>query len=233
MEKRSLKYDFFNHDSEELYYFLGFIAADGYIGNNSISIELNDIDAYMIKKFKDLIDPKRNIYHRDSTHSSRVMFQDKQYAQYLHQYFGMTTNKKSKELKFPENIPDQYLKDFIRGYIDGDGCIDTTKGYRDDKVYIGPRLRILSTYDFLEVLNKHTKKAYAHKTNAINKKGKNNVYCITYNFATAKMLLKWLYKGCHICLQRKYDKAKEVTENFSTTIKRYSLNEKCIKIHTL
>ena len=114
-------------------------------------------------------------------------------------------------MKFPE-VPKKYLKDFIRGYVDGDGCIDITKGYRGNKVYIGPRLRILSNYDFLSSLNEKTKEFISHNTNAISKKGKDNVYCVTYNFSTARNILKWLYKDCKICLIRKYNRAKEVTK---------------------
>ena len=101
-------------------------------------------------------------------------------------------------------------KDFIRGYIDGDGCIDTTKGYKKDKVYIGPRLRILGNHDFLRDMNEKTKEFVHHNTNAILKKGHENIYYVTYNFSTAKKLLKWLYDDSIICLSRKKDRVLEL-----------------------
>ena len=54
-----------------------------------------------------------------------------------------------------------------------------------------------------------TKEFYFHKTNAINQKGKENVYVITYNFKTAANILRWLYSDCNICLPRKQAKAFE------------------------
>ena len=67
----------------------------------------------------------------------------------------------------------------------------------------------LSQYDIKVPKNKEF---ISHNTNAISKKGKDNVYCVTYNFSTARNILKWLYKDCKICLIRKYNRAKEVTK---------------------
>ncbi len=40
-------------------------------------------------------------------------------------------SRKSKKVKMPENIPKEYVRDFIRGYFDGDGSISlTTTGYK-------------------------------------------------------------------------------------------------------
>lgn len=39
--KYKYNWDFFEKDSEELYYFLGFIAEDGYINDYAIEIELS------------------------------------------------------------------------------------------------------------------------------------------------------------------------------------------------
>ena len=121
-------------------------------------------------------------------HTAYIMFSSKKMGEDLVK-LGVVPNK-TLILKSLPSIPDNLMKHFIRGYIDGDGCIDATKAYRGEKIYIGLRLRILGNYDFLNKLNAITKNIYPHKTNTINKKGFENVYVLTYNFSTAKNILK-------------------------------------------
>ena len=164
-------WDFFNIDSEELYYFLGFIAADGYISNNDIEIGLSIKDKVILEKFRDLIVPHKPIYFKEKSNSYNLKISCKSLISKFKNFFQMVSNKKHNEMVFPD-IPKEYLKDFIRGYVDGDGTIDTTKGYRGNKVYIGLRLRIFGILSFLRQLNEYKKKKYHNKKNDINKKGK-------------------------------------------------------------
>lgn len=124
----------------------------------------------------------------------------------------MSTNDKAKEIRMP-TVPGIYLKDFVRGVIDGDGCIDTTKGYRDDKVYVGPRLRILGNKEFLLELLEAIRTQVPNNTRAVTKKGKENVYYITYNFSVAEQILQWCYNNSDIHLIRKAEKYKSVLRN--------------------
>lgn len=211
VHKYKYNWDFFNVDSEELYYFLGFIAADGYISNNEIEIGLNEKDLHILEEFRNLIVPDKPINYKKSSNSYTLKISCRNRIKKFKDFFDMTTNKKHEEMVFPD-IPEKYLKDFIRGYVDGDGTIDTTKGYRGDKVYIGPRLRILGNYEFLKKMNEITKGIYNHKTNAISRKGKENVFILTYNFSTANAILKWLYTDSSIHLNRKYTKFLEVSK---------------------
>lgn len=209
VHKYKYNWDFFDTDSEELYYFLGFVASDGYISNNEIEIGLNEKDKHILEKFRDLIVPDKPINYKKKSNSYTLKISCRNRIHKFKEFFDMTSNKKHEEISFPY-IPKVYLKDFVRGYVDGDGNIDTTKGYRDDKIYVGPRLRILGNKKFLSDLNEMTKTIYSHKTNSISKKGKENVYYITYNFSTARAILKWLYNGSSIHLIRKYEKYLQV-----------------------
>ena len=198
-------------DSERMYYFLGFVAADGYITDNEIEIGVNVQDAYLLEQFRDWIVPGKPIYIKEKTNSVLLKLNCKSRMWSFKSFFGMSTNKKEQEMIFPKNIPEEFVKDFVRGVIDGNGCIDTTKGYKKDKIYIGSRLRILGNQNFLAGLNEATKHFINHNTNAINKKSKANVYCITYNFNTARNILSWVYDNNKICLIRKYQRYLEVT----------------------
>lgn len=207
--KIEYNYDFFNEDSEELYYFLGFIASDGYVSDNLITLELNKKDKNILEKFRLLICKNKDLAYRESTDSYRLSIYISEIAKRVKRFFKMKSNKKSFELEFPA-ISKKYLKDFIRGYVDGDGCIDFTFAKKGKKRYKGPRLRILGNESFLYELNEATKEYYFHKTNAIRKKGKENVYEVTYNFSTAKGILEALYKNNTISLERKNLKAQDI-----------------------
>lgn len=182
INKYKINEDFFINKSEELYYFLGFIAADGYITDSTIEIGFNKKDLSILEKFRDLIITNKPIYYKRRTNSYTLKIQKK------------------------------FIKDFIRGYIDGDGYIDSTKSYYKNNIYVGPRIRVLGNKYFLDSFNKKTKLLYKHNVNKISKKGKENVYIIDYNFKTAKELLKIIYLNNNICLKRKYNRVLKVIE---------------------
>ena len=209
--------DFFSKDSEELYYFLGFVAADGYISNEAIEIGLNEKDIEILKKFRDLIVPDKPLYYKAKTHSFTLKINMTDKIKDIKAFYHMSTNKKLEEMEFPTISP-KYLKDFIRGYIDGDGCIDTGKAYRNNTIYIGPRIRILGGYCFLEKMNEEIRNIIPHKTNAISKKGRENIYYVTYNFSTADRILHWLYDKCNICLRRKQERYLQVINKIKMKI---------------
>lgn len=217
MAKYNYNFEILEKESPEKYYFLGFLAADGSLTNNGIIFELNKKDGYMVKKLNDYICPEKEVVFRKKTNSYRASFSNIKMTRKLKKYFSMTSNRKTEEIRFPE-VPNKYLRDFIRGIIDGDGNIDSTKGYKGDKIYIGARLRILGNEIFLKELNEKTKLLYPHNTNAVNKKGKENIYVITYNFKTARELLKIIYYDGCLCLKRKFDRSRD--EDIVSTLVR-------------
>lgn len=210
----SYKYnwDFFKKESEELYYFLGFVAADGYINEEGIEIGISEKDVALLERFRDLIVPNKPLYRRKRTNSYTLKISCRSQTKELKKFYGMQSNKKCYEITFPE-IPSKHIKDFVRGYLDGDGCIDSTKGYRKEKIYVGPRVRLLGNEEFLSGLNSAIKTFVPNKTNAIEKKGSENIHTVTYNFSTASKILKWLYDNCSIYLERKKQKAIDVIQD--------------------
>lgn len=208
MAKYNYNFDILEKESPEKYYFLGFLAADAYISDKGINFELNVKDRYMVEKLRDYICPEKPVYNHEKTNSVAFSITNKKKCSELKKYFSMTSNKKTEEIRFPE-VPNEYLRDFIRGIIDGDGNINTTKGYKGNKIYIGARLRILGSEIFLKELNEKTKLLYPHNTNAISKKGKENIYVVTYNFKTARELLKIIYYDGCLCLKRKFDRSRD------------------------
>lgn len=209
--KYPINYDFFDSDSEELWYFIGLVANDGYISDDRVELCLNNKDEHILAKLRDLICPDKPLYHKRSTHATKFTIHSRNVAARLKAVLSMQSNNKHCEMRLPF-IPRQYAKDFVRGIIDGDGCIDTTKAYRDGRVYIGPRLRILGGREFLTQLMELIRDFEPNNTRSVAKKGAENVWCITYNFRIAEAVLRWCYESNSICLFRKYNRFKEVSD---------------------
>lgn len=124
-------------DSECKAYFLGLITADGSLNDklNTLQISLVEDDKDLLIKFMNLIyedrplrsvdlynkkNPKHKIQYQ-ATVTSKLFYED------LKSY-GLIQNKSNTgHTIYLNKIPDIYLKDFIRGYFDGDGCISLDK----------------------------------------------------------------------------------------------------------
>ena len=109
-------------------------------------------------------------------------------------------------LKFPteQQVPHQFLKDFVRGYIDGDGSITT--GGKNSPL----RLRVCGTRELLEGLKIYFNTILApdsisNKLEKRHKDTKNN-YALSLGSARKSLLiLHELYDGASVFLDRKND----------------------------
>lgn len=203
-----------NTDNQEYWYIAGLLAADGYISDECIELSLWENDIDIIKKIRDIICPDKPIYTKKQSGAKVLKLNNRIMSAHFKDLFGMTSNQKHTEMTFPD-VPSHYLNDFIRGYFDGDGTVDTTKAYQivsgEKRIYQGVRVRILGNYDFLSKLNQSIKEFVPNKTKAISKKGKENVFVVTYNFSTAQGIIEWFYKDSpSLYMKRKRNKATQI-----------------------
>lgn len=161
-------------DNEHKAYWLGFLYADGYvepiyrkdkIKAFRIEIGLSIEDKHHLELLlqdieSDVPISERNQKIGNKTYSTcRVRINNTKMCRDLIN-LGCTT-RKSLTLEFPsENIvPKEYLKDFIRGYFDGDGCISySERDYvdkRNNKQYTQKNIvsSFIGTHDFLSDLS--------------------------------------------------------------------------------
>lgn len=196
-------------DSEKKFYILGLLAADGYINEKTgrVELALKKSDGNFLEHIKNQICPQKTLKYKEKQQAFRFQFDSKDITENITKYF--IVNNKSKNIIFPTAIPNEYIKPFIRGYIDGDGNIGASPLYKiiNGKKTISSvavRLRILGTKDFLlgltnalrilEILNYNVKPQ---------KKGIENVYYISYVGGSAIKILNWIYKDSIIHLPRK------------------------------
>ena len=116
-------------DTEEKAYWLGFLYADGSVGStdNRIELGLAEKDLKQIEKFKNFIGIPNKISYRATSKSYRYTFKSIPCKTDLIKQGCVP--KKSLILKFPtkEQVPQDLIKHFIRGFFDGDGCISISE----------------------------------------------------------------------------------------------------------
>lgn len=124
--KYSVDDDFFKKQNSEMAYFLGFLAADGCVSKkeNLITLHLHERDEEILKTFQSLTKNTRQLkYFKNNSDVPTVKFSvwSKEWKQDLAHY-GIIPQKTFK-LEPPKFLNKELLKDFIRGYFDGDGSI--------------------------------------------------------------------------------------------------------------
>lgn len=126
-------------DSCEKAYWLGFLYADGYIVNNKtnrnyeLGIELNINDIQVLKDFnkalvnvhkiQEKINKKNFNGYTYKTHTCILRVYSKQIVEDLMK-LNILPNKTYKK-EYPKC--DKYFYDFLRGFLDGDGCVYKNK----------------------------------------------------------------------------------------------------------
>lgn len=202
-------------DTEDKAYWLGFIYADGCISKPTrkikdktkpyyrIEISLNDIDAEHLEKLRKSLDMEAPVRiaktNFANSNRARLGWNSKHMWNVLNSY-GCSPCK-SKTLKFPNpNIfkNKELIKHFIRGYIDGDGCLS----YCDTK-HKRAHLLILGTHHMLENIQNWLPLQYILQ---IYGKNSESVQQLSIVGRTAFFIENYLYKDSTIRLERKYNK---------------------------
>ena len=196
---------FENIDSEEKAYWLGFIFADGCVGSRkkqrSLEITLKKRDRKHLVKFinaingdESQISEKRINLNGKEFIAYRVIVNCTKMCNDLIKHGAVP--RKSLILKFPKHLEPKLIKHFIRGYLDGDGCIDFPRC----------RVSIVGTQEFLTSLQDYFESLGAPRTKMSRKRG-NKAYSIENGGKGAKLILEDLYGQSSIFLDRKYIKA--------------------------
>lgn len=189
-------------DTEEKAYWLGFLYADGYVSSdrNEIELSLKSSDIEHLRKFRTFLNFSidKHIFQDDVR--CRLQVTNKHLKDSLIK-LGCTP-RKSLTIKFPseEQVPKYLLKDFIRGYIDGDGSIMiNTK-------HTAGRFNILGTADMLNGIIE----AMNWRKAKIRNKDEDMVCSVEWSGYYVTEYLDQLYKDATIYLDRKYKKYLEI-----------------------
>lgn len=133
--KYNFDIEFFKQESNELYYMMGFILADGNISQNinnkqfTLSICINQKDICILQQFCAWTGLNISAIHDFRKNFKKIAFNNSNLLNdgYIFSKFGIIPNKTYNPIE--PNINIQYIKPFILGLLDGDGHIkyDTSK----------------------------------------------------------------------------------------------------------
>lgn len=192
-------------------YLLGFIFADGWIvynpksRNYELGMELQSQDRYILEKLNEELGNKNIIYHSDphtsvingNTANSGPMDCLRVYSKNLVLGLmnnGIATNKSQKDI-YPM-VCDEFFFDFLRGYIDGDGCYYEYKKHY--YMHITCASKIVLSYIKTRLLNFNIETRIYKENDK-----KYRLMCV--NTAEMEKLINKLYYTKDLfCLSRKY-----------------------------
>ena len=202
--------DFQNPDFS---YFLGFIQADGCLSEDSrnrgrLTIELNEKDILLLEQFKSLLPcnsflstRKRDTNFTDDYKSATLKIYNKEFRDELIS-LGMIYGKKSDTAKVPTVNFSQ--NDYFRGFIDGNGSLGLTgNGY--------PFLSLVTASDFMKDSFLSFLDSITGKKKIVSRNKRDGIYNIVVYKEDAQKVVDSLYYDKCMCLERKKEKAIEVT----------------------
>lgn len=196
--KESVKFDhdFFEIiDSEDKAYWLGFLYADGNVFDDyqtKVSIKLHERDESHLLKWQSAIKSCHRLYRIEQNYLASVHYSRKMADDLIRH--GCIPNK-SLVLKFP-TLPNYLIRHFVRGYFDGDGCINIRKHQKKPQV----RVSFLGTEEFLNKIQN-----ILGINNKMQLAGDNK---LTRQFEVsgnkkAMKIASWMYENSSVFLDRK------------------------------
>lgn len=205
--------NYFNIESHNMAYILGFLASDGNISakDNKIKIGLNAIDKEILEKIQKELQSNRPLYEYETPQGYKVVelvFNSAKIKKKLAEY-NITPNK-SLTLRPPVKLDEKYVIDYIRGFFDGDGSIVKT-GYKNH----GIEFRIVSASKdillfFEAYFHNYYNQSLSHIYPRKKQEGYAQLYDLKYSTEFSKQLYDIMYTPNSLYLQRKKDKYEQL-----------------------
>ncbi len=124
MRKNKVNYlqNFYNQPEDWQFWFLGFMAADGWVSRTSNEVSILQ-QANRQHWIEDIIFRLglTSLYYRKQTNAYITRLSCKDFKEMLYN-FGIGSNK-TQDLLFPKNLTADQTRWFISGFLDGDGCV--------------------------------------------------------------------------------------------------------------
>ena len=193
--------NFFGEWSDEMAYVLGFLIADGYVFTNprgSNYFAFSSTDKGIIVKLRTILESNHKIGVKKRNEpnwkvSYVLQIGSKKVVNELKK-FGIIQNK-SLIISFPKNIPRKFLKHFVRGYFDGDGCVNFNFYYVKNRKQLKPAFATRFTSgseEFLKSLFECLKKYTNIKGGCLLTK-KERGYDLQFSVRDSFKLFKFMY----------------------------------------
>lgn len=203
LRKFNVNDNFFSVPNDLNCYWAGFIAADGSITNNKLSIVISEKDLDLLKRFKKDIGAENEIkFYEQKLNNKKfkqcsIVIYSNQICEDLNFIFNIT-NKKTFSLKPPKIKKSNLIDYFIKGYIDGDGCVNKAKN--------NLTIHLTGTKSLLSWCNERFSEILNRKANSLSKRTKTEIYQTRYDCLSGRLLFKHYY-NLEYGLERKWLKS--------------------------
>lgn len=198
--------NYFDVQSPNMAYLLGFLAADGTVSkdNNRIKIGLSAVDTDFLEQLRAELQVEKPLltYETDNGFQvSELIFSSATIKQRLKEY--NIVPGKTYTFTFPEKLEKQYYSDFIRGYFDGDGSVSTAGASAIRFQICSYRKQPLQAMiDYFTECGVHPVSILEQKRNG------NTLYYFQYSATAVRQIFEIIYKPNCLCLPRKFIKYK-------------------------
>lgn len=207
-------HEYFSKESANMAWILGFIASDGTIHKkeNEIKIGLAQKDVEILERIKKELSMENQVklYTNNKGYDCcRLSWNSEKHKKDLAKY--SIVPEKTFILKPPYELDRKYWIDYIRGYFDGDGSVNTNGKN-------GIRFSICSaTEEILRWIIDYLYEEFGvPKVNILQKQGVHTLYYFGYSTNSTKKIYNILYStDSNLYLQRKKDKFEELIKLFS------------------
>lgn len=207
LRKFNINDDYFSTPNKENCYWAGFIAADGCIHNNrKLVISISDVDLILLEDFKKHTNCENNIHFYNPKIGNRqckISIYSEKICCDLKKHFNIIKNK-TLVLKPPNIKNKDYIDYYIKGYIDGDGCISLNKRKGVENL----TLHLTGTKDVLNWCNDRFSEILNRKAKSLSKRSKTSVYQTRYEDLSGRKLFLH-YENLDYGLIRKWSKEKK------------------------
>ena len=202
-------------DTEEKAYWLGFLAADGYVSDgDSISLRLQPMDAEHLYRFKYALKSTHPVteYSSQSTYHDRLVTSSDFTMGSARLVRGLSRNgvtpRKTFTLKWPEQLGAELLRHFLRGMVDGDGSLGSyvRKGRDTGKFITHYAFSLISSQEFVEGCQNYLVEVCGlGRTRLDPKKGSPGIATVRYGGRRqVERIFHLLYDDANVFLLRKY-----------------------------
>ena len=215
---------YFDVQSPNMAWILGFLAADGCISEkrNEISLGLSSADIEILERIRKEIEieNKVRVYtDRKGFEYAELNWTCEQHKKVLSEYSIIP--KKTFKLKPPYKLDKRYWIDYIRGYFDGDGSVNFIQS-NGKKQYTALRWQVCSaTPEILQFIVDYLEELGVKSVNIQKQNRKNStLYSIQYSTTATIQIYNILYNtNSDLFLKRKKDHYTEILEKHITRIK--------------
>lgn len=209
VRKYGVNDDYFDNESSNMAYILGFLAADGTVkkNGNRIKIGLSSVDRKFLELIKEELGAESNIFDYETSNGymvSELGFTSQKIKQKLAEYNIIPG--KTETFTFPTNLSKKYWIDFIRGYFDGDGSVGTAGPSAIRWQICSHRPQVLETIVEFLFEEYGIPKVSVQK----NEHGNSFLYRIQYSNNSTRKIFQILYTPNSLYLPRKFEKFKSI-----------------------